>query len=133
MTSDGGERVWTSQNYTEMMSALGLKQAESMFRNGVSDLLNDFEAPGVKTHVFRGTGVSTPASYAYADAFVPGKVPKAPVSVVHETLGDGTVNGRSLDRARSWAAYHVFPNTSHFGILGSEPAIDKLVEVLESL
>jgi lysophospholipase-3 len=135
VTSDAGKQVWTSKNYTEMTSALGLTQAESMFRNGLNTLLHTFDAPGVPTFVLRGTGVSTPARFDYADAFVRGKVPKAPASIVHETLGDGTVNGRSLDRARLWpeTTYHVFQNTSHFGILMSELALGKLVEILESL
>merc|ERR1719181_1369751 len=54
VTSDGGKQVWTSKNYIEMTSALGLTQAESMFRNGLNDLLDAFDAPGVQTFVLRG-------------------------------------------------------------------------------
>lgn len=134
LTSNGGKKIWTSKNYSELAAALGLRQAESMFRNGLNDLLSAFESPGVPTYVLRGTGVLTPAKYIYSDSFVEGRVPNAPSSILHEVDGDGTVNGRSLDRARSWseASYYVFPNTSHFGILTAAPALDKLVQILES-
>jgi len=129
---------YTSSNYTQLTADLGLKQALSMFQNGVNSLaLKNFDPPNVRVEVLRGTGVSTPASYVYSEKFVQGTVPSAPRETRHEMEGDGTVNDRSLARAKIWNSqqkemvrYWTFQNTSHFGILKSDEALDQVVDLL---
>ena len=129
---------YTSSNYTQLTTDLGLKQALSMFQNGVNSLaLKKFDPPNVRVEVLRGTGVSTPASYVYSEKFVQGTVPSAPAETRHEMEGDGTVNDRSLARAKIWNSqqkemvrYWTFQNTSHFGILKSDEALNQVVNLL---
>ena len=130
--------TYTSSNYTQLTSDLGLTQALSMFQNGVNELaLSKFDPPNVRVEVLRGTGVETPASYVYGGKFVQGSVPSAPTVTRNETEGDGTVNDRSLARAKVWKSqqkemvrYWTFQNTSHFGILKSDEALDQVVDLL---
>ncbi len=141
LTSNGGKTTWTSANYTELCEALGLDQAAAMFRNGLNDLPGAggaFAAPGVRVEVLRGTGVATPAFFAYDEAFQAGKVPAKPSRTEWEYDGDGTVNGRSLHRAEAWVQQQdapvnvtTFQNVSHFGILMDGNALDKLQALLE--
>ncbi len=131
-------KIYTSNNYTQLTIDLGLKQAQEMFQDGVNELaLSTFEPPNVRVEVLRGTGISTPVSYVYRDSFAPGVVPHAPTATVHAWTGDGTVNDRSLARALEWKTkqnasvrYWEFKNTSHFGILKSEEALDQVVDLL---
>ena len=82
-------------------------------------------------------GISTPTSYVYDEKFQVGKVPTAPIKTSHEMTGDGTVNDRSLARAALWVQeqkqqvrYWTFNNTSHFGILKNQQALDRIVDLL---
>lgn len=110
-----------------------------MFENGVGKLLAVFSAPGVVTEVLRGQGMPTPASFVYEEPFAAGVVPAEPHTVM-EYDGDGTVNGRSLERATLWVGqqaesvrYWRFANTSHFGMLASKPALETLTSILAGL
>jgi lysophospholipase III len=135
-----GNSVYTSSNYTQLTSDLGLDQATNLFKDGVNQLaLGTFNPPNVRVEVLRGTGVATPVSYIYDDVFVKGKVPSAPTKTIHEMTGDGTVNDRSLNRGKEWIAkqselvrYWEFQNTSHFGILESDEALDHIISLLIS-
>ena len=127
---------WTSSNYTELAQALGLKQAAALFAGGVGALLANFAPPGVAVEVLRGGGVPTPAAFRYAEAFTPGIVPAEPATIT-EADGDGTVNSRSLERAAAWRTqqsqpvrYWHFANTSHFGVLTSNPVLNRLTALL---
>ena len=130
--------VYTSSNYTQLTKDLGLEQAQHMFADGINQLaLGDFQAPNVRVEVLRGTGISTPTSYVYDEKFQVGKVPTAPIKTSHEMTGDGTVNDRSLARAALWVQeqkqqvrYWTFNNTSHFGILKNQQALDRIVDLL---
>jgi len=132
--------VYTSANYTQLTSDLGLTQAHAMFKDGVNALaLGTFEPPNVRVEVLRGTGVSTTASLVYGGSFAAGKVPNAPTTTAIEMTGDGTVNDRSLDRAKAWVGkqsaqvrHWTFPKTSHFGILESDAALNQVVALLVS-
>ena len=132
-----GSTVYTSSNYTQLTSDLGLAQAHNMFVDGVNALaLGAFEPPHVRVEVLRGTGVATMASLVYSDRFVSGTVPNAPVER-YEYAGDGTVNDRSLNRGKEWMGkqkelvrYWKYENTSHFGILKSDEALDQIVSLL---
>ena len=132
--------AWTSSDYVELAGTLGLHQAAAMFDHGVNALaLASFTAPGVTTEVLRGDGVATPATLTYDAPFQSGVVPDAP-HVQWEYDGDGTVNGRSLERASKWVGEQAEPvrltrlhNTTHFGILTAKPTLDKLSSILTSL